>query len=358
MRSTDKMTAVNFADPGSATHAADRLRRTRNSRAGRPRALVGAVACMLVLAACSPAATSADVTSPAPASAVPADARASANSLTGLDGVTLRGVAAFDGGVLAVGSDADGAAAWTSQDGVAWEPATVEGAGAAPSLVAVAFAESGLAFGGDDLGTSPLWTSGDGVSWRPAQGGKAGPDGRVNAVVADGSGWIAAGDIVDDETGEAYNGAIWTSADGRSWEVIKEVSLNEGTVSDIAVAGETAVVVGFDVGGGSVWTSTGGGDFEKVPGKAFAVATIQGVATVDEGFVALGRRLDDLRPVAWTSPDGMTWTREEIAADAFAEEDEIHDLATVDDRVFAVGTTAAGAGVWTSRDGRSWSGGS
>jgi hypothetical protein len=318
---------------------------------------MGAVACMLVLAACGPAATSADVTSPAPASAVPADAQASANSLTGLDGVTLRGVAAFDGGVLAVGSDADGAAAWTSQDGVAWEPATVDDAGAAPSLVAVAFAESGLAFGGDDLGTSLLWTSGDGDSWQPAQDGKAGPDGRVNAVVADGGGWIAAGDIVDDETGEAYNGAIWTSADGRSWEVAKEVSLNEGTVSDVAVAGETTVVVGFDVGGGSVWTSTGG-DFEKVSDKAFAVATIQGVATVDEGFVALGRRLDNLRPVAWTSPDGMTWTREEIPADAFAEEDEIHDLATVDDRVFAVGTTAAGAGVWTSRDGRSWSGGS
>jgi hypothetical protein len=205
-----------------------------------------------------------------------------------------------------------------------------------------------------------MWTSADGVSWQPAEGGKAGVDGRVNAVVADGDGWIAVGDIVDDETGEAFRGAIWTSTstDGRSWEVTKEVSLNEGTVSDVAVAGDTAVVVGFDVAGGKVWTSTGGGDYQAVPGTAFDVATIQGVATVDGDFVALGRRLDDLRPVAWTSPDGTTWTREDIAADAFAEEDEIHDLATFDDHVVAVGTTATGAGVWTSQDGRSWSGGS
>lgn len=334
---------------------------TVTARGGRPRALVGAVACMLVLAACGAAATSTDATTAsAAASAAPVDTHASTSSLTGLHGVTLRGAAAFDGGVLAVGSDADGAAAWTSQDGVAWEPAEVVDADAAPSLVAVAFAGSGLAFGGDDLGTSPMWTSADGVSWQPAEGGKAGVDGRVNAVVADGDGWIAVGDIVDDETGEAFRGAIWTSTstDGRSWEVTKEVSLNEGTVSDVAVAGDTAVVVGFDVAGGKVWTSTGGGDYQAVPGKAFDVATIQGVATVDGDFVALGRRLDDLRPVAWTSPDGTTWTREDIAADAFAEEDEIHDLATFDDHVVAVGTTATGAGVWTSQDGRSWSGGS
>src|SRR5919106_2304820 len=228
------------------------------TRGCRPEALAGAVACMLVLAACGPAATSTDATTPSDsfaasaASAAPVDQHASTSSLAGLHGVTLRGVAAFDGGVLAVGSDEDGAAAWTSHDGVAWEPAEVVDADAAQSLVAVAFAASGLAFGGDDLGTSPMWTSADGVSWQPAEGGKAGVDGRVNAVVADGDGWIAVGDIVDDETGGAFSGAVWTSSDGRSWEVAKEVSLNEGTVSDVAVAGDTVVVVGFDVAGGRV----------------------------------------------------------------------------------------------------------
>jgi hypothetical protein len=344
-------------------------------RGHRTRVLVGTLACVLMLAGCGPAATSTDgaalpppsAVPSAPAASVPASAPATAAAVdtavdaaaataTGLNGATLRGVTPFDGGVLAVGADGDGAAAWTSRDGAAWEPAEVRDAGAARSLEAVAFAGRGVMFGGDDLGDSPAWTSDDGMSWQPVDGA-TGIDGRVNAVVAEGGRWVAVGDVVDDETGEAYGGVVWTSGDAKAWKVATEMTLDEGTVSDVAVAGDTTVVVGFDVAGGKVWTSTGDGDFAATGGGDFAGMTIQGVATVAGGFVALGMG-PDLRAYAWTSPDGTTWTRDELPADVVAPDDEIHELATVGDRVVAVGVTADGGGVWTSRDGRSWSVGS
>jgi hypothetical protein len=114
------------------------------------------------------------------------------------------------------GSDGSGAAAWTSTDGRAWEPVEVRDAAAAQSLEAVAFAGRCVAFGGDELGTSPAWTSDDGTAWRPVDD-TTGVEGRVRAVVADGGRWTAVGDVVDDETGEAYGGVVWTSDDGRIW---------------------------------------------------------------------------------------------------------------------------------------------
>jgi hypothetical protein len=314
--------------------------------------------CTAVLAGCSAAATSTGTASPAgapsaPPSAVASDRPAAAvQSSTGLQGATLNAVAASGEGMVAVGAGTN-AAAWTSTDGVAWQPVEVAGADDADALHAVGFDGDGVAFGAVDPEPSRVWSASAGSQpWQPAD--SDGIDGRVNAVAVGADRWVAAGDLVDAESGSATGGAVWTSDDGRQWASLAELPLNEGTISDVVIAGDTVVVVGFDLDGGKAWTSVDGGDLEAVDGDAFATATIQGVAHTNAGYVALGRTLGDLRPVAWTSDDAVTWSRHDLPAAAFAPDLQINDLATVDGVLVAVGAAPEGGAVWTSDDGASW----
>lgn len=326
----------------------------------------GAVVCSLLLTGCSAAANSTAAQSPAndrspravasggPASeeAVSDQPASAMRTSTGLEGASLNGIAASEDGMVVVGSDG-GAAAWTSSDGVTWEPVEVTGADDADALHAVAFGAGGVAFGAVDPDPSQTWSAPAGAqSWEPAE--SRGIDGRVNAAAAAGDRWFATGDLVDAETGTATAGAVWTSDDGDRWESLAELPLNEGTASDVVVEGDTVVVVGFDLDGGKVWTSTGGGGLQAVQDGEFGAATIQGVAHIDAGYVALGRTLGDMRPVVWTSEDGAAWSREELSSDAFAPDLQINDLTTVDGSLVAVGAAPEGGAVWTSDDGASW----
>jgi len=324
----------------------------------------GVALCSVLLAGCGAAATSSATPAPSvPASPLAAGSDAAAASAapaatqpsTGLEGALLHGVTASADGMVAVGASDAGAAAWTSGDGVAWQPIEVASADDAAALRAVTLDGDGdgVAFGAADTGRSRIWSATDGSRpWQPADGGRI--DGHVNAVAIAGDRQLAVGDLLDAESGGAAAGAVWTSGDGLSWELLADLQLNEGTVSDVVVAGDTVVVVGFDLDGGRVWTSTGDGDLEAVDAGEFATATIQGVAHTDGGYVALGRALDDLRPIVWRSDDGMTWSREELRGDAFAPDLQINDLTTVDGALVAVGVAPEGGAVWTSRDGVSW----
>lgn len=351
---------------------------------GRVSALVGAVVSGVVLGACTAApavsSSSPDVAASSPAriaatsmpvaSAVPSASPVTTadgppqgdDTAAGLDGAMVMAVSATPDGMVAVGSSDGSAAAWTSADGAAWEPLSIgDAAAAVPTLRAVALAgDTGVVFGGSDDDPSRQWTTtGDGRGW--ATGSANGIDGRVNAVAGDVDGangaarWVAVGDAIDAETGTAAAGAVWTSDDRQRWERSAELTMNEGTLSDVAVDGQTVVVVGFDVEGGRVWTSTSGDlDLRPVDTDVFAVASIEGVVATSDGFVALGRGLGDLRPVVWTSADGRRWTRDGTITDVFGPDRQINDLARVDGRLVAVGSAPDGGVVWTSDDGRSW----
>jgi hypothetical protein len=132
------------------------------------------------------------------------------------------------------------------------------------------------------------------------------------------------------------------------------MAMNEGTVSDVAVAAGRVVVVGFDVRGARMWTVGDGGATTPAEGEGFAGATVDGVAAAGDGFVALGRDVADLRPVAWTSVDGLTWTRHQVDTDVFAPDEQVHDLTAAAGGVVAVGGSPGGGAVWSSADGVSW----
>jgi hypothetical protein len=285
----------------------------------------------------------------------PQTAGSQALAVSGLDGGTLYGVAASRNSTVAVGSSGDAPAAWTSGDGVNWQPAVVGAADGVPQLRAAAFSQDqGIAFGGDDMDVSQVWTStDDGLEW-VAGSGAAGVDGRVNALGVDGDTWLAVGDQIDPESGESAGGRLWTSDGGQSWQATSaDLATDEGTISDVAAADGTVVVVGFDIAGGKVWTGTAA-TLQPVADEQFEAVTMQGVATTDDGFVVLGQGVGDLQPIAWTSPDGIHWTRLDLDPAAFPPEAEIHDLTTVDGVLVAVGASPEGGVVWTSEDGKEW----
>lgn len=367
----------------------DGTSRYRMARQRAARRIGAALACALLVGACSAAGTSAapvdEVTrgaapvasaSPSrpplpPATAQPdgptqqTTAPPPTATLSGLDGATPLAVAGSGGdGLVAVGSADDGAAAWTSPDGLAWQPADVVDT-ATPSLRAVAIADDGaaLAFGGDDLESSTVWTrsddgwmpDGDGGAVSDGEGGAGSVDGRVNAMTyADGV-WFAVGERIDPEGGGAAGGVVWRSQDGRTWsEATTGLDVADGTVSDVAVDGDVLVVVGFDIDGGRVWTGGIDGQVTAADSATFAQAEVQGVANVDGQFVALGRGLGDLAPTVWRSPDGTTWQRSDVDGASFPPNVALHDLARVDGRLVAVGASASGGVVWSSDDGTNW----
>ncbi len=326
-------------------------------RAGR-RTLCGA-ACALVLLGCGPASgqTTQDVIAlPTPRVQAASSPSAGAADLRSPDGGVLHSVAAADGRIVGVGATAGGAAAWSVGSDGAWTQHRLAAAADVPQLDAVALAgPSVVAFGGDGQRPSRMWVADGGTTWQAVDADVVGIDGRVNAVTAvSGDRWIAVGDRVDPEGGESYQGAIWISEDGRSFTpVTSDLALAEGTLSDVATTGDTVVVVGFDINGGKVWSADDMSAFSAATGP-FEAATVEGVAATNDGFVAVGRGIADLRPLAWTSEDGRRWQRADVEAGDVRPEDQIRDVSTVDGVVIAVGGSLDSSVLWTLEDGLRW----
>jgi hypothetical protein len=205
------------------------------------------------------------------------------------------------------------------------------------------------------------WTSPDGLSWtlRPISDTEftfpvamaVGADGHLVAVGRSGSSPLA-----------------WTSVDGTQWTPHPVAILGDGSVAE-RMTTVLATPDGF-IAGGSVgpelldrharfWTSRDGVTWNPVADDpaAFANAEVRAIARLGDGYVATGitGSVQDITgSVAWTSPDGVTWTRHDDAALA---KGRAVALATPPwGGIVAVGSdrTEDEAFAWTSPDGRSW----
>jgi hypothetical protein len=205
------------------------------------------------------------------------------------------------------------------------------------------------------------WTSADGTSWtlRPISDTEftfpvamaAGSDGHLVAVGRSGS-----------------SPAAWTSADGTAWTPHRVATLGDGTVAE-RMTTVLATPDGF-IAGGSVgpelldrharfWRSPDGVEWQPIPddATAFATSEVRAIARLGDGYVATGITgsvQDVTGSVAWTSPDGVTWTRHD---DPALGAGRAVALATPPwGGIVAVGSdrTEDEALAWTSPDGRSW----
>jgi hypothetical protein len=124
------------------------------------------------------------------------------------------------------------------------------------------------------------------------------------------------------------------------------------------------LIAGNRVSGPAVWSSDDPRDFTRVEGEpgltddGDLTSLAQGAGWSGEEWVLVGagarsgRHLDQ-DPLAWTSPDGLTWAPEEMPARA--GEQDVHRVALLDDgRLLAVGRDGERFAAWT-RDSQGWS---
>lgn len=143
------------------------------------------------------------------------------------------------------------------------------------------------------------------------------------------------------------------------------------TLVEVAATGRTVVAVGSDTAvnvtrplfvvssdGGTTW-QRGQLDEESVaitPGSE----TASSVAAGPDGFVAVGSGVDE-HPITWTSPDGLTWTRNPADDQAFKTSDRAHTVVHEGGRFWLIGASSEPVGgatgrivLWTSADGVTW----
>jgi hypothetical protein len=284
-------------------------------------------------------------------------------------------------GLVAVGVegwiDREVAAVWASVDGITWtrvphDETVFGGAGdvimssvtvGGPGLVAV----GGQGWWSEGDGEAAVWTSVDGITWRRVPHDEAvfGGTGsqRMNSVALGGPGLVAVGSV-GSQVDDLVDAAVWTSVDGITWTRVPHDEAVFGgeriqTMESVTAGGPGLVAVGGDelTGSAAVWTSVDGITWFRVPhnetvfGTEGNPAPMLSVTAGGPGLVAVGA---DLWPPglaktpAWTSPDGITWTR--------VPDDVTFRGAMMDVTVGGPGLVTVGLNgiVWTSVDGITW----
>ena len=231
------------------------------------------------------------------------------------------------GAYVAIGSDGNRAAAWTSPDLETWTPASVEG---------FPLAHAGIG--------QPVEAPGGGLI-------ALGVHGRLHCQVGEGA------------TCDPQPVAVWTSADGRSWHgrVAPKV-FADATIRAVA-AGPGGIVAVGDTGWDhpAAWFSPDGRSWsrERLPVALFRHAEFQGLTAYKGRWVLTGLTDPEqvmcctgsfharLKAAAWYSADGRSWKRASV------------ESAKQETMFFADagpgGLVSGGFDTdWVSADGRSW----
>ena len=232
------------------------------------------------------------------------------------------------GGLYMVASRYDSARAnalWHSPDGSTWTRITVGQSQVLTNATIAAVNGMAVVTGQALVQQQPrryVWYSTDGLAWTEAALPDAYPDQVVPALIAGGAGGF---EIVE----ESGAGKAWHSDDGRTW-VKAEPPGAKGAFSSfnptkLLVSGRTFVAMGYDGGNGGVpsaWTSADGMTWSRStiddPGPEFGCAAgcqIAAVTKVGSALVAVGYRTLDRASLTasaliatWASmDDGRTW---------------------------------------------------
>ena len=157
---------------------------------------------------------------------------------------TIYDVAIGPDSLLAVGDvccDPGAPAVWRSTDGRAWERLELQGAfvdgGGIDSVLAID--DGWVMLAGQHGGTAVVHSS-DGVTWEPVLEAASTRASRgIEAIARGPDGFLAVGQVEGPD--DTYDGAVWISEDGRSWE---RVALDD---QDLAGEGEVYLheVVGY-----------------------------------------------------------------------------------------------------------------
>lgn len=193
----------------------------------------------------------------------------------------------------------------------------------------------------------------------PAFGGP-GAD-AIHAVVPFGDGLVAVGanwSLAMARAWSSDDGEVWTRHD---WPLEVFLGLSRTSMLDVVVGGPGLVAVGRDPGHAAVWVSEDGRQWERLPHDeevfgapepgTYERYSMNAVTAGAQGIVAVGQKLGSSKAVAWTSDDGVEWERH---TDESLSGRRMLDVIEGGPGFIAVGSGDAGAAVWTSADGRTW----
>jgi Protein kinase domain len=240
-----------------------------------------------------------------------------ASSGTGLTSVT-HGAA----GWLAVGTP--GPVAYTSANGITWQPAGsiaadlhgVVGVAAAAGPHGYTIVGKLIAPGGSCV--ADVWWSADLTSWTRADDvNDATGSSQVLAVAASANGFVSAG---------SHNGqpAVWTTTDGTTWATIVlplSSGATNGVLQQITISGNRAVALGQQTIAGATMplaelSVDGGATWRQVPFDAPGPDPAVTALTADSG--AFTAAVQSGQPgqqdvTIWTSADGASWTQSRLS---------------------------------------------
>ncbi len=193
-----------------------------------------------------------------------------------------------------------------------------------------------------------VWTAPPAGPWTrtPDQSGLAvaytpvpsGPQTGMLDVASGPSGIVAIG-YADDRAFDGLGVAVWRSSDGQAWQRVRVApALFSARVSAVAAGEHGYVIVGDVIKKGltahaAAWTSPDGVTWTRAAdttamdvGRCFDTGEepdcggMRAVAATADGYVAVGHvrtgpKSSAIRPAAWTSTDGRTWARSDAGMD-------------------------------------------
>ena len=162
---------------------------------------------------------------------------------------------------------------------------------------------------------------------------------------------------------------VLDSEDGLTWHRGADLGARESvTVAALATGPRGLVAVGTISFRPASWVSEDGLVWRPrtepfpMPVLGTDTATVTGVITNGDGWIAVGREdpacevacgVDPVRGLAWTSRDGLAWTR--VTDQPALEGGGMDSIVRMGAGFVATGIDARHAAVWTSTDGATWS---
>ena len=261
-------------------------------------------------------------------------------------------------GLVAIGFDGGyGTFVWTSTDGREWRDVTPDGMQSV-GMSGLVETDGGLvAVGrGDtvnvDAELAAAYLSDDGVTWRPASGG-ADMRGQMIDVIETGDGLFAVGGVPG-----ADAAGVWRSTDGgETWERTGE-DMEGAFVWSIAEGGPGLVISGWRRNpdpDAAVWTSADAGETWELADdpEAFTLSEGMDVLATDSGLIMTGGSLTGEEARIWTSPDGRTWSLAHVEGGLTGA--MVHSVTATPMGHLAVGALGRDAAAWLSTDdGATW----
>jgi hypothetical protein len=248
------------------------------------------------------------------------------SSLSPIGDVQVFGIAASDKGIVAASYTL-----WFSNDGNAWQRATVEDLGNINDVITTA--TGFLAVGTSSDKHAAVWTSSDGLQWQrvhdsalepqtpPIPDGVSTPYGSINRVAATPDGYVAVGSVFNGQFADhtllapPWAPAIWVSADGTHWSRRADsTALGTSPSGSLQLVGlatldDSVFVVGHEATRSTIWQSTDTKAWHQV-------ATIEG--TVNDLTEAHGKLIaagsigrpstTQARPTIWRADDPSSWS--------------------------------------------------